>query len=115
MGKINWYTAIYEDNRISRKMISNAEREFRVYFEEKDVNIVLVGAFSAIPSNIKRISYEEFFSKTLTPVHNQGEVQKELELKLDRLMKDIDQFIRTPITYDTGFRPPMFPKGPLEK
>ena len=105
IGKINWYTATLEDNRISRKMITNAEKEFRPYFDEKDVNIVLVGAYSAIPDKIKRISYDEFFSKTLTPVHNQDEVRKELEKKLTKLMADIDRFIRTPITYDTGFRP----------
>lgn len=115
IGKINWYTATLEDNRISRKMITNAEKEFRPYFDEKDINIVLVGAYSAVPPQIKRISYEEFFSKELTIVHNQDNVREEIAGKLDTLMKDIDRFIRTPITYDTGFRPPMFPKGPLEK
>lgn len=75
-GKINWYCQTTLDYE-SKKRITKAEEEYRVFKNESKVKIYNVGGTSVIPT-FPHISYEQFFTKKLTNVHNQDELRGSL-------------------------------------
>ena len=76
-GKIAWYTATTLDYE-SRKRITKAEEEYRVFKNESKVKIYNVGGTSMIPI-FPQISYHEFFKNaSYTKIPNQDELREKL-------------------------------------
>ena len=75
-GKINWYCQTLLDYE-SKKRITKAEEEYRVFKNESKVKIYNVGGTSMIPT-FPHISYEQFFERQFTPVINQDELREKL-------------------------------------
>lgn len=97
IGKINWYSATIMD-RVTSKKISQAEKEFRNYVNEKDIKIVIVGK-SNIPF-FEHITYDEFFQRIGKETYNQDEIRQELKPLLINLRRAQEMFKRNPVSYE---------------
>lgn len=81
ISKINWYNGTRID-KVSKKRITRAEHEFKVYAQETRVKIYNVSLESKIPT-FEKISYNQFFKMLDNQVYDQNELRKEIKQKLN--------------------------------